>query len=168
MQSRSRMLMMRREQDQALASLNLEKLSSYDTEGKTKTHANPGLQPDALLSDRFKIIRFIAEGGIDEVYEAEDLELRERVAVKTIRAEVAREKGASERFRREIQLARKVTHPNVCQIFDIYHHRTALGQGLGGAGGEILFLSMELLKGETLQERIQRMGRLAPSDILPL
>ena len=50
-------------------------------------------------------------------------ELRERVALKTVRADIADDEIALERFRREIQLARQVTHPNVCRIFDVSHHR---------------------------------------------
>ncbi len=84
-----------------------------------------------------------------EVYEAEDAELRERIALKTIHPGVASEAGAVERFKREIHLARKVTHPNVCRIFD-------LGAHLPAAGAEpILFLTMELLEGETLAARAQ-------------
>ena len=80
----------------------------------------PVFAPDDLLAGRYRIVRFIARGGMGEVYEAEDLELGERVALKTMRADVARTtERAIERFKREIQLARKVTHPNVCRIFDL-------------------------------------------------
>src|SRR5215831_7676079 len=84
--------------------------------------AHSSLSSGRLLAGRFKIIRFLAKGGMGEVYEAEDLELREHVALKTIRPEVASEKRALPRFRQEIHLARKVTHPNVCRIFDVFHH----------------------------------------------
>src|SRR5688500_1003986 len=63
-----------------------------------------------LLSGRYKVVRFIAEGGMGEVYEAEDLALGEKVALKTVRPDVAGDGKAIERFKREIQLARKVTH----------------------------------------------------------
>jgi tetratricopeptide (TPR) repeat protein/tRNA A-37 threonylcarbamoyl transferase component Bud32 len=97
-----------------------------------------------------------------EVYEAEDLELRERVALKTVRPEIAQDERAIERFKREIHLARKVTHPNVCRIFDLGHHQTPLG------GGGITFLTMELLAGETLSEQLRRTGRLSTADAFPL
>src|SRR6185295_9021886 len=77
----------------------------------------PALDPESAVAGRYRVVRFIARGGMGEVYEVEDLELRERVALKTVRPEVARDAIAIERFRREIQLARKVTHPNVCRIF---------------------------------------------------
>jgi serine/threonine protein kinase len=74
----------------------------------------PKLVESEVLAGRFRIIRFIAGGGMGEVYEAEDQELGERVAVKTIRAEILAQPNA---------LARKVTHPNVCRIFDLFRSR---------------------------------------------
>jgi len=78
-----------------------------------------------LVCDRFRVVRFIARGGMGELYEAEDLTLGERVALKTIRPEIAVHKRANQRFRREVQLARKVTHPNICRIFDLFDHVAA-------------------------------------------
>jgi tetratricopeptide (TPR) repeat protein/TolB-like protein/tRNA A-37 threonylcarbamoyl transferase component Bud32 len=115
-----------------------------------------------LIAGRYKILRLIGEGGMGEVYEAEDLLLRERVALKTIRQASARDEKVVERFKREIQLARKVTHPNVCRIFDVGLHRPPAGKV------DIAFLTMELLVGETLAARIQRAGRMSTSEALPL
>src|SRR5436309_1722589 len=64
-----------------------------------------------LLASRFRIVRFLARGGMGEVYEAEDLELGEHVAIKTVRPDLAWDEQALARFKQEIQLARKVTHP---------------------------------------------------------
>jgi serine/threonine protein kinase/tetratricopeptide (TPR) repeat protein len=120
----------------------------------------PALAEGRLLAGRFRIVRFIARGGMGDVYEAEDLELRERVALKTLRTEIAGTVQAMERFRREIQLARKVTHPNVCRIYDLFHDTL---------GSEpITFLIMELLKGETLQQRLLRTGRMTEAEALPV
>src|SRR5262245_4941053 len=118
------------------------------------------LFPGQLLADRFKIVKFIARGGMGDVYEAEDIELHERVALKTVRPEIARASQAVDRFKREIQLARKVTHPNVCRIFDLFHDTT---------GPEtIAFLTMELLQGETLHQRLVRNGKMTTSEALPI
>jgi eukaryotic-like serine/threonine-protein kinase len=76
-----------------------------------------------VLAGRFRIVRFIAGGGMGEVYEAEDQELRERVAVKIIRQEILAQPNAVARFKREVYLARKITHPNVCRIFDLFRHK---------------------------------------------
>jgi tetratricopeptide (TPR) repeat protein len=109
-----------------------------------------------FLANRFRIVRFLGHGGMGDVYEAEDEEVHGRVALKTVRTEIARLPGAVERFAREIHLARKVTHPNVCRIFDISHH------------GEVTFLTMELLPGETLEHRLRRTGAMQEEEALPL
>src|SRR5579863_2070888 len=66
-----------------------------------------------ILADRFQLIRFLAKGGMGEVYEAEDRELSAGVAVKIIRPELLLNQGALRRFKREVHVAKKVTHPNV-------------------------------------------------------
>jgi len=118
------------------------------------------------LADRYRVVRFIAQGAMGEVYEAEDLRLHERVALKAIRPEIAQDARAVDRFVREIQLARKVTHPNVCRIFDLGLHRA--GPGQEGVAPEALFLTMELLPGETLSQRIAQAGRLATAEAFPI
>jgi eukaryotic-like serine/threonine-protein kinase len=115
-----------------------------------------------LLGARFRIVRLIGQGGMGAVYEAEDLELGGHVALKTVRPEAAGEIRAVERFKQEIYLARKVTHPNVCRLFDLFHHRIAEHDL------EITFVTMELLRGETLAERLRRSGRIASDELLPL
>jgi tetratricopeptide (TPR) repeat protein/TolB-like protein len=121
----------------------------------------PGFAPDEIVADRYQVVRFIARGGMGEVYEVRDLELGERVALKTIRTDAAAGAEALERFRREVLLARKVTHPNVCRIFEFGHH-------VGAGGRPVLFLTMELLAGESLADRISRGGRLPVADALPI
>lgn len=113
-----------------------------------------------LLAGRFRVVRYIAKGGMGEVYEAEDLELHERVALKTVLPVIARNPDAIERFKREIQLARKITHPNVCRIFDLFRHSS-------GDTSET-FLSMELLTGETLARRLARNGKLSTQEFQPI
>src|SRR5687767_401978 len=107
--------------------------------------------PGDTVAGRYHIRRFIAFGGMGEVYEAEDLVLRELVALKTIRADVADDEVILDRFKREILLARKVTHKNVCRIFDLGMHSPP------GRPPQT-FLTMELLDGESLADRV-RMGR---------
>jgi TolB-like protein len=93
-----------------------------------------------------------------EVYEVRDLRLHARVAVKTVRE--PDDPGLIERLRREVQLARAVTHPNVCRVFDLH-------EGTGPDGAPLLFVTMEFLDGETLAGRIES-GPLAPGEALPL
>jgi serine/threonine protein kinase len=102
-----------------------------------------------------------------EVYEALDTTLSERVALKTIGVESPLDSQGIARMKAEVQLARRVTHPNVCRVFDVGFHRT---QTLT-AGGEPLiipFLTMELLDGETLRARIASKGALAPEAALAI
>jgi tetratricopeptide (TPR) repeat protein len=127
--------------------------------------ATTPLPASELLAGRFRIVRFIGHGGMGDVYEAEDLELGERVALKTVRSEIAHLDGALDRFRREIHLARKVTHPNVCRIFDVFRHRP---QDPAGRRAEVVFFSMELLAGETLEQHLRRGGRMQPEEVLPI
>jgi tetratricopeptide (TPR) repeat protein/TolB-like protein/tRNA A-37 threonylcarbamoyl transferase component Bud32 len=122
-------------------------------------------QPTQLLAGRFTVIRFVARGGMGEVYEAQDEELNERVAVKTARFENAQTAHEIERFRREIQLARKVTHPNVCRTFDVFRHGVSPSRS---SHSQILIVSMELLSGATLAQRIRDGGRFQTAEALPL
>jgi serine/threonine protein kinase len=115
-----------------------------------------------IVSGRFRIIQFIAAGGMGEVYEAEDLDLREHVAIKTISHSTLHDANSSAKFRREVQLARRVTHPNVCRLFDLFRYE---GQE---QKQESLFVSMELLHGETLAERLKKSGRLRIHEAFPL
>ncbi len=103
-------------------------------------------EPDTLLAGRFRIIRELGRGGMGTVYEAYDQELESTVALKTMRSDLIADSAARERFHREINLARKVTHPNACRIFDLFQH------------DDQLFLTMELLPGETLHQKIKQKG----------
>ena len=118
--------------------------------------AGPVFLPSEVLADRFRVVRLLGRGGMGEVYEVEDLELGDRVAVKTLRPGLAVGDRALALFRSEIQLARRVTHPNVCRIFDVFRHtRTA-----DGRNESVVFLTMELLAGDTLSARLRRDGPL--------
>ena len=81
-----------------------------------------------IVAFRFRIVRFLAKGGMGELYEAEDLELRERIALKTILSHIAADERSILLFKREVHLARQVTHPNVCRIYDVFRHRYAAGE----------------------------------------
>lgn len=113
-----------------------------------------------LVAERFRIIRFIARGGMGEVYEALDCELEELVAIKAIRPDIFNP-SLLHRFKNEVHLAKRVTHPNVCRVYDIFRHSMADGKSA-------LLISMELLRGETLAQRVRRLGRLTTADALPV
>jgi serine/threonine protein kinase len=118
---------------------------------------SPMFAPEELVAGRFRIVRFIARGGIGEVYEVEDRVLDERVALKTVQPHIADAK-TFELFKQEIQSARRVTHPNVCRIHDVAEH------------GEppVMLLTMELLHGPTLSRRLRESGPFSRREALPL
>ncbi|HEV7670934.1 MAG TPA: tetratricopeptide repeat protein [Thermoanaerobaculia bacterium] len=135
--------------------------SGHGEPGAGKGGRGPTFAPGDVLAERYRVLRFLAEGGMGEVFEVQDLELGGRLAAKTVRAEVAADPTALERFRREIQLARRVTHPNVCRMFDVAYHRP------DPAVAGTIFLTMELLLGPTLAERIAA-GPMTPEEALPI
>jgi serine/threonine protein kinase/Tfp pilus assembly protein PilF len=116
---------------------------------ESKNRPNPG----DVLGDRFLVIRFIARGGMGEVYEVEDLHLQGvRLALKTVLPQIAGETRMQKRFEREVLLARQVIHPNLCPIYDIFR--------IQGPGGPLTFLTMKFLPGETLGARMVRKTRI--------
>ncbi|RPH58329.1 MAG: response regulator [Acidobacteria bacterium] len=121
-----------------------------------------------VVAFRFRIVRYLAKGGMGELYEAEDLELRERVALKTILSTIADNERSILQFKREVHLARQVTHPNVCRIYDVFRHRPAAAASADEQTDEVVFLAMELLHGETLADKLRRDGRFSTLEILPI
>jgi tetratricopeptide (TPR) repeat protein len=122
---------------------------------------SPGLGPGRVVAGRYRIERMLGQGAMGEVYEAEDLELGERVALKALRPDIARDERLLLRFKKEILLAHRVTHPNACRTFDLVYDD-------GPDGARTALLSMELLHGETLADRLARQGRMRPDEALPI
>lgn len=111
-------------------------------------------EPGQIIAGRFAVIRFIARGGMGEVYEVEDRELKGvHLALKTVLPHIAADPSMHERFKREVLLAREVVHPNLCPIYDMFHWQRP--------EGDVTFLTMRLLSGETLAARINRQGPIA-------
>jgi serine/threonine protein kinase/Tfp pilus assembly protein PilF len=111
------------------------------------------LRTGDTLSGRFRIERFIGSGGMGEVYQARDFTLQEDIALKVILPDESTRSAGSARFRREVQLARRVTHPNVCRLFDLNRHESD--------GQSVEFLTMELLAGTTLHDALRSHGRFS-------
>ena len=96
------------------------------------------------IGERYEIIALLGTGGMGTVFRARDIELEEPVALKVLRRDLIEIPGVVERFRREVKLARRVTHRNVARVFDIGEHE-----------GD-RFLTMELVEGEPLGGKIAR------------
>jgi serine/threonine protein kinase len=107
--------------------------------------------PGRLLAGRYRIIALLGKGGMGEVYRADDLTLGQGVAMKFLPDEAASDEALLERFRNEVRMARRVSHPNVCRVYDV-----------GDVDGQTFF-TMEYVDGEDLASLLRRIGRL-PSD----
>jgi serine/threonine protein kinase/Tfp pilus assembly protein PilF len=119
--------------------------------------------PGDTVAKRFRILRFIAQGGMGEVYEALDIELKQKVALKTVRSALLADANALERFRQEIVVAKRVTHPNVCRTYDLFRHEA------GKEGdSELLVVSMEFLAGQNLDQLLKEKGKMSIALALPL
>ncbi len=114
----------------------------------------PLLAPGSMVGQRYEIVSLLGAGGMGAVYRAIDRELDEPVALKALRKNVSDESSAVERFRREVKLARMVTHPNVARTFD-------MGKCVG-----FRFLTMELVEGVSLGGRLEHSGSMALGDAL--
>jgi predicted Ser/Thr protein kinase len=107
--------------------------------------------PGRLLAGRYRIIALLGKGGMGEVYRADDLTLGQPVALKFLPDDAARDQNLLERFKNEVRIARRVSHPNVCRVYDV-----------GEVEGHVFF-TMEYVDGEDLASLLRRIGRL-PED----
>ncbi len=112
-----------------------------------------------VILDRFRIVRSIDKGGMGEVYEATDLQLG-TIALKTIRQDIVSSRNVFERFRQEVQLARRVSGPQVCRIHELFL--------LPAADGDrpTAFLTMEFLDGVTLSRKLKNDGPMPWKEAL--
>ncbi|HYN84388.1 MAG TPA: serine/threonine-protein kinase [Pyrinomonadaceae bacterium] len=107
--------------------------------------------PGAILAGRYRITGLLGRGGMGEVYRADDLKLGQPVALKFLPEQLSSDPATLARFHREVRIARQISHPNVCRVYDI-----------GEAEG-LHFLSMEYIRGEELASMLKRFGR-PPAD----
>ncbi|HTQ48197.1 MAG TPA: protein kinase [Polyangiaceae bacterium] len=135
---------------------------SRDREIQREESERPRFAPGALVGNRFRIVRFLARGGMGEVFEAEDLELRTTVALKCLSDGKASTGEPLARLKREAALARRITHPNVCRVFDVGFHVDPV------SGDAAAFLTMQLVEGETLKACVARQGAFSPRAAMPL
>jgi serine/threonine protein kinase/Tol biopolymer transport system component len=121
----------------------------------------PQFRPDDIIASRFQVVRYIARGGMGEVYEVQDQFLQgDNVALKIIRPEIAGGAGSSRRFEREVISSRKAHHPNLCPIYDIFR--------CDQSEPPFLFLTMKLLHGETLGALLKRVHTIPLGDAVEI
>jgi len=120
-----------------------------------------------LVAGRYHIIALLGSGGMGEVYETLDTVLGEKVALKTLAAGIAVDENGVSRLKAEVQIARRVTHRNVCRVFDVgFHADVRFEDEVPNVA--IPFFTMELLRGETLRTRLRRTGTLSCGEVLSL
>lgn len=106
--------------------------------------------PGDVVARRYRIVERIGQGGMGEVYHAEDLTLDQSVALKFLPERLSGDPRLLQALKREVRTARQISHPHVCRVYDITE--------VDG----LCFLSMEYLRGEDLRSLLQRVGRLPP------
>jgi eukaryotic-like serine/threonine-protein kinase len=119
--------------------------------GTPKSSPAGGFAPGSMIADRYRVVSLLGRGGMGEVYGADDLKLGQRVALKFLPTERGKDQSWRDQFFAEVRMARQVSHPNVCRVYDV-----------GDSEGR-LFLSMEFVDGEDLASLLRRIGRL-PDD----
>jgi serine/threonine protein kinase len=115
---------------------------------KTLEASADEFSPGSVFAHKYRIIEELGRGGMGRVYRAFDREVEECVALKLIKPEIAADKNTIRRFRNELKMARKISHKNVCRMFDLNRE------------GETYFITMEYVPGEDLKSSLRRMGLL--------
>jgi serine/threonine protein kinase/Flp pilus assembly protein TadD len=126
--------------------------------GVTETMEAPieELTRGTTFAGRYEIIEELGRGGMGRVYRVEDSKLKQEVALKLIKPEIAKDKKTIERFRNELKTARMISHKNVCRMFDIGEEKGAC------------FITMEYVPGEDLKSFIRRTAPLSIARTLSI
>ena len=121
-----------------------------------------------VLEERYRIVRLVGRGGSGEVYEAEDLQKGDRVAIKTVVRERLERPQALRRFEREVDFSQRISHPNVLRIFRLFSVPVEVHHGSETRTVNAPCMAMELLQGETLADLFERGETLTPEEAKPL
>jgi tRNA A-37 threonylcarbamoyl transferase component Bud32 len=122
---------------------------SYEPGSTPSSDTGEGRFPaGTLLAGRYRVINLLGHGGMGEVYRAADLKLNQAVALKLLPEKSKRDEHLLSRLYGEVRLARQISHPNVCRVYDI------------GESDGIAYISMEYIDGEDLASLLRRIGRL--------
>jgi serine/threonine-protein kinase len=115
-----------------------------------------GFTPGHVFAERYRIVGLLGRGGMGEVYRADDLKLGHPAALKFLSRKLSGDASLVQRFYAEVRLARHVSHPNVCRVYDV------------GESDGLLYLTMEYVDGEDLASLLKRIGRLPPDKALDI
>ena len=131
-------------------------LAFHDDQGEAEGSGSPPdvhFAPGEVFAGRYRMITRIGQGGMGDVWRADDMVLETDVALKLIDSNDPERRG---RILNEVRLARQITHPAVCRVFDV-----------GEAEGRV-FYSMELVRGEDLASLLRRVGRLPSEKVVDI
>jgi serine/threonine protein kinase/tetratricopeptide (TPR) repeat protein len=112
------------------------------------------LTTGSTFTGRFQIIEELGKGGMGKVYKANDIDIKEKVAIKLIKPEISTDKKTIERFQNEIKFARKIRHKNVCQMYDLNREEGTY------------YITMEYVEGENLKNMIRMSGQLGMGTVI--
>src|SRR5262245_61140411 len=124
--------------------------------------ASDAFPPGQVLAGRYRVVSRLGKGGMGEVYRADDLKLGQAVALKFLPAGLINDPQRLALFHEEVRLARQVSHPNVCRVYDIAEWQAE------DDGPTQPFLCMEFVDGEDLASLLRRIGRLPPDKGLQI
>jgi len=130
---------------------------------RAETPSSGQFLPGVVIGGRYRMVGLLGRGGMGEVYRADDLKVGQPVALKFLPADVERDPERLERFLTEVRMSLRVTHPNVCRVFDLGQIQATPADAGGRVENVRHFLSMEYVDGEDLASLLRRIGRL-PED----
>ncbi|UCE39868.1 MAG: protein kinase [Candidatus Aminicenantes bacterium] len=130
--------------------------SVQDTPTRTLHTPMKRLKRGRVFGDRYEVIEELGEGGMGIVYKVFDRKIEDKVALKVLAPEIAGDEKTIERFRNELKLARKVSHRNVCRMYDLSEEE------------KTPFITMEFVPGENLKSLIKRVGQLSKTKTLSI
>ncbi len=120
-----------------------------DSHTKTLEMPSGELTRGSTFAERFEVIEELGKGGMGQVYRVFDKKIDEEVALKVLNPEVSSDKKTIERFRNELKLARKISHKNICRMYDLNEEKGTQ------------YITMEYVPGEDLKSTILRVGHLS-------
>lgn len=130
-------------------SLGADQQETFVYDKDTLQYIMEGIHHGSMIADRYEVIEELGTGGMGTVYKVFDKKIEEKVALKLIRPEIAFDAPTVERFGNELKLARKVTHRNICRLYDMGEH------------GKLHFITMEYVSGQDLKRMIRMSKELS-------
>jgi serine/threonine protein kinase len=130
-------------------SINMDLQETFAYDKDTLNYIMEGIQRGTIIADRYEVIEELGGGGMGSVYKVFDRKINDKVALKLIRPEIAFDTKTVERFNNELKLARKVTHRNICRLYDLGEH------------GKLHFITMEYVSGQDLKRMIRMTRQLS-------